>query len=100
MVVDQPSGCTFSSIKKPPVVNLQKFNRRLSNMKSTLYSEWQALSRVRVAPNFSTNGSLSHQSLAYLHFGTHYLKDIGGLLKVGITSLHDASTPPEVPQGM
>ncbi|XP_071704850.1 uncharacterized protein [Rutidosis leptorrhynchoides] len=98
MIVDQPSGCTFSSIKKPPVEKLQKFNRRLSNAKSTLYSEWQALSRVRVAPNFSTNGSLSHQSLAYLQFGTHYLKDVAGLLKVGVTSLHDPSTPPEVPQ--
>lgn len=98
MVVDSPNGCTFSSIKTPPMVKLQKINRRLSCTKSTIYSEWEALKRVRVAPKFSTNGSLSHQSLAYLHFGTQYLKDVSGLLKVGITSLHNASTPQEAPE--
>lgn len=100
MVLDPPNGCTFSSIKKPPLMKLQKINRRLSSTKSTIHSEWEAIRRVRVTPNFSTNGSLSHQSLAYLHFGTQYLKDISGLLKVGITSLHNSPTPPEAPEGM
>nr|XP_043607972.1 uncharacterized protein LOC122579802 [Erigeron canadensis] len=95
MGIDVPTGCTFSSIKNPPVVKLQKVNRRLSSMKTTMYSEWKALKRVRVAPTFSTNGSLSHQSLAYLHFGTHYVKDVAGIVKVGITSLHNVPTPPE-----
>ncbi|KAL8229027.1 hypothetical protein R6Q57_013927 [Mikania cordata] len=95
MVLDAPNGCTFSSIKNPPVLKLQKVNRRLSSMKSTVHSEWVALKRVRVAPKFSANGSLSHQSLAYLHFGTHYVRDVAGLLKVGITSLHNASAPLE-----
>ncbi|MFS8017674.1 hypothetical protein Hanom_Chr15g01383191 [Helianthus anomalus] len=98
MVVDAPNGCTFSSIKNPPVLKLQKFNRRLSGMKSTVHSEWEALKRVRVAPKFSPKGSLSHQSLAYLHFGTHYMRDMAGLLKVGITSLHNAPTLPEPAQ--
>ncbi|KAL7608515.1 hypothetical protein Lser_V15G11939 [Lactuca serriola] len=98
MVLDPPNGCTFSSIKKPPLMKLQKINRRLSSTKSTIHSEWEAIRRVRVTPNFSTNGSLSHQSLAYLHFGTQYLKDISGLLKVGITSLHNSPTPPETPE--
>lgn len=100
MALDVPNGCTFSSMKNPPVLKLQKFNRRLSGMKSTVHSEWVALKRVRVAPKFSANGSISHQSLAYLNFGTHYLKDVAGLLKVGVTSLHNASTPPEPEQGM
>ncbi|GJS28561.1 hypothetical protein Tco_0489181 [Tanacetum coccineum] len=98
MVSDQPTGCTFQSIKNPPVEKLQKLNRRLSFMKSRVYSEWEALSRVRVAPVISPNGSLSDKSLAYLHFGTRYLKDVSGMVKVGITSLHNASTPREVVQ--
>lgn len=100
MGLDSPNGCTFSSIKNPPVVKLQKINRRLSTTKSIVHSEWEALRRVRVAPNFSANGSLSHQSLAYLHFGTQYVKDVSGLVKVGITSLNKASTPPETTQGI
>ncbi|KAM0046294.1 hypothetical protein Hdeb2414_s0009g00314491 [Helianthus debilis subsp. tardiflorus] len=67
-------------------------------MKSTVHLEWEALKRVRVAPKFSSKGSLSHQSLAYLHFGTHYIRDMAGLLKVGITSLHNAPTLPEPAQ--
>ncbi|KAK9064657.1 hypothetical protein SSX86_016039 [Deinandra increscens subsp. villosa] len=98
MSLDGPNGCTFSSIKKPPVLKLQRVNRRLSTMKSTVYSEWEALKRVRGAPKFSSNGSLSHQSMAYLQYGTLYLRDMAGLLKVGITSLHNASTPPEPAQ--
>ena len=99
MVSDQPTGCTFQSIKNPPVEKLQKLNRRLSFMKSRVYSEWEALSRVRVAPVISPNGSLSDKSLAYLHFGTRYLKDVSGIVKVGITSLHNTSTPREAVQG-
>ncbi|KAL4569282.1 hypothetical protein LXL04_024918 [Taraxacum kok-saghyz] len=98
MVLDPPNGCTFSSIKKPPMMKLQKINRRLSTTKSTIYSEWEAIRRVRMAPKFSTNGSLSHQSLAYLHFGTQYLKDVSGVFKVGITSLHNTPTLPEAPE--
>ncbi|KAI3695361.1 hypothetical protein L1987_78357 [Smallanthus sonchifolius] len=98
MLLDSPNGCTCSSIKNP-LLKLQKGNRRLSGMKSTVHSEWEALKRVRVAPKFSANRSLSHQSLAYLHFGTLYLRDVAGLLKVGITSLqNDASTPSEAAQ--
>lgn len=98
LVSDQPTGCTFQSIKNPPVEKLQKLNRRLSFMKARVYSEWEALSRVRVAPVISPNGSLSDKSLAYLHFGTRYLKDVSGIVKVGITSLHNASTPREAVQ--
>ncbi|XP_055829046.1 uncharacterized protein LOC129897964 isoform X1 [Solanum dulcamara] len=95
MALDPPTGCSFSTLK-PPKVKLEAIRAQLSNVKSTLSSEWGAIRKVRVAPRIPPNGSLSHQSLAYLHAGTRYVKDVSGILKLGVTTLRSHSASYEV----
>ncbi|KAM3360547.1 putative protein isoform X1 [Capsicum galapagoense] len=95
MALDPPTGCSFSALK-PPKVKLEAIRAQLSNVKSTISSEWGAIRKVRVAPRIPPNGSLSHQSLAYLHAGTRYVKDVSGILKLGVTTLRSSSTSYEV----
>lgn len=99
MALDPPTGCSFSALK-PPKVKLEAIRAQLSNVKSTISSEWGAIRKVRVAPRIPPNGSLSHQSLAYLHAGTRYVKDVSGILKLGVTTLRSSSTSYEVVPGM
>ncbi|KAK4367008.1 hypothetical protein RND71_014888 [Anisodus tanguticus] len=95
MALDPPTGCSFSTLK-PPKVKLEAVRAQLSNVKSTLSSEWGAIRKVRVAPRVPPNGSLSQQSLAYLHAGTRYVKDVSGILKLGVTTLRSTSASYEV----
>ncbi|CAN4114847.1 unnamed protein product [Withania somnifera] len=95
MALDPPTGCSFSTLK-PPKVKLEAVRAQLSNVKSTLSSEWGAIRKVRVTPRIPPNGSLSHQSLAYLHAGTRYVKDVSGILKLGVTTLRSSSASCEV----
>ncbi|XP_009601182.1 uncharacterized protein [Nicotiana tomentosiformis] len=95
MALDPPTGCSFSTLK-PPKVKLEAIRSQLSNVKSTLSSEWGAIRKVRVAPRIPPNGSLSRQSLAYLHAGTRYVKDVSEILKLGATTLRSSSTSYEV----
>lgn len=99
MALDPPTGCSFSTLK-PPKVKLEAIRSQLSNVKSTLSSEWGAIRKVRVAPRIPPNGSLSRQSLAYLHAGTRYVKDVSEILKLGVTTLRSSSTSYEVVPGM
>ncbi|KAK2999782.1 hypothetical protein RJ639_024456, partial [Escallonia herrerae] len=97
MVLDPPSGCNFSSLK-PPKVKLESVRFHLSNVKSTLSSEWQALRKVSVPLHIPANGSFSRRSLAYVHAGTQYLKEVSGVLKIGAASLHGNSPSYKVVQ--
>ncbi|XP_072981230.1 uncharacterized protein [Typha angustifolia] len=91
MSPDMPSGCSFSSLR-PPRVKLDAFRYRASNLKSTLSSGWQSLRRVHVIPQLPSNGSFSKNSLAYMHASAQYIKQVSGLLKIGVTTLRSSSS--------
>ncbi|KAM1014194.1 hypothetical protein EV1_043720 [Malus domestica] len=95
MGLDPPTGCSISALR-PPVIKLESIRYHLSSFQSTLASGWQALRNIRVAPRVPSNGSFSRQSLAYVHAGTQYIKQVSGLLKTGVTSLRDSSSSYEV----
>ncbi|KAK3155350.1 hypothetical protein QOZ80_2BG0202080 [Eleusine coracana subsp. coracana] len=94
MSVDMPSGCSFSSL---PVVKLDTVRHRLSNAQSTLSSGWESVRRVRVLPQLPANSSFSKHSLAYMQASAQYIKQVSGLLKVGVTTLRSTSSH-EAPQ--
>lgn len=73
---------------------------RLSKFQSSLSSAWKTFRKIRVAPRVPANGSFSRQSLAYVHASTQYIKQVSGLLKIGVTSLRNSSSSYEVVQGM
>ncbi|XVE55588.1 hypothetical protein DITRI_Ditri03aG0171100 [Diplodiscus trichospermus] len=99
--LDPPTGCSMSSLSlRAPVIKLDTIRYRLSNFQSTLVSRWLALRKNHVAARLLANRSFSHQSLAYVHAGTQYIKQVSGLLKTGVTSLHTSSSPYEVVQEM
>lgn len=94
MSVDMPSGCSFSSL---PMMKLESVRYRLSNVQSTLSSGWESVRRVRVLPQLPANSSFSRHSLAYMQASAQYIKQVSGLLKVGVTTLRSNSSY-EVPQ--
>ncbi|GAB2219633.1 hypothetical protein Droror1_Dr00007270 [Drosera rotundifolia] len=51
-----------------------------------------SLRRVPFAVHKPANGSFSHKSLAYVKAGTGYIKQVSGLLKVGVTTLRQNSS--------
>nr|CAB3448038.1 unnamed protein product [Digitaria exilis] len=94
MSVDMPSGCNFSSL---PMVKLNSVRYRLSNVQSTLSSGWESVRRVRVIPQLPANSSFSKHSLAYMQASAQYIKQVSGVLKVGVTTLRSSSSY-EAPQ--
>ncbi|XP_022734370.1 uncharacterized protein LOC111287412 isoform X3 [Durio zibethinus] len=97
--LDPPTGCSMSSLSlRAPVIKLDTIRYRLSNFQSTLLSRWQALRKIRVTPHLPANRSFSRQSLAYVHAGTQYIKQVSGLLKIGVTSLRNSSSSYEAVQ--
>ena len=99
MALDPPTGCSITSFR-PPVIKLESIRFRLSNLQSTLSSGWQAVRKIRAVPRLPANGSLSRQSLAYVHAGTRYIKQVSGLLKTGVTTLRNSSSSYEAVQGI
>lgn len=97
MTLDPPTGCSISSFK-PPVIKLESVRNRFSHLQSKLSSGWHALRKIRVAPRLPANGSFSRQSLAYVHAGTEYIKQVSGLLKAGVTTLRNSSSSYEAVQ--
>ncbi|XP_020090273.1 uncharacterized protein LOC109711557 isoform X2 [Ananas comosus] len=91
MSLDMPSGCSFSSLRSP-VVKIETLRYRLSNVQSTLSSGWESLRKVRVLPHLPANSSFSRHSLAYMHASAQYIKQVSGLLKVGVTTLRSSSS--------
>jgi hypothetical protein len=95
MSVDMPSGCSFSSLR---VVKLDSVMHHLSNVQPTLSTRWESVRRVQVLPHVPANISFSKHSLAYMEASAMYIKQLSGLLNVGVTKLHSTSTN-EAPQG-
>ncbi|KNA08755.1 hypothetical protein SOVF_159690 [Spinacia oleracea] len=83
MALDPPSGCVFPQMHK---MDLEKIQCHVSNVKSKLALKWEALQKIQAVRNIPKNGSLSSKSLAYVNVGAQYMKEIGGLLKSGLTS--------------
>lgn len=85
LALDQPEGCSCSTIKAPKV-KMDNIRHHLLNTWSKLSSGWRTVHKIDFAPRAPANGSFSHQSLASLRTSTQYLKQVSGLLKVGVTS--------------
>lgn len=94
LALDPPSGCSFS-LMKVPKVKIGSVRCHFSNLRSSISSGWKAVRKVRFAPRVS-NGSFSDQSLAYVQAGTQYIKQVSGLLKVGVATLRSSSSSYEV----
>ncbi|GAB4861340.1 hypothetical protein Ancab_036501 [Ancistrocladus abbreviatus] len=91
MGVDPPIGCSFSSLKAPSI-KLESARSHLSNFQTMLSSGWQALRRIHFVLHKPADGSFSRKSLAYVQAGTQYIKQVSGLLKVGVTTLRQSSS--------
>ncbi|KAF5185958.1 pesticidal crystal cry8Ba protein [Thalictrum thalictroides] len=97
MSLDPPSGCSFSPLQLP-IIKVETLRYNLSSLQSTVSSGFNALSKVRVAPRVPANGSFSRHSLAYVSASTQYIKQVSGLLKVGVTTLRNSSSSYDVVQ--
>ncbi|KAJ9166490.1 hypothetical protein P3X46_021237 [Hevea brasiliensis] len=98
-VLDPPTGCSMSSLTlRAPKLKLESVRYRFSKLQLTLSTAWQAFRKIRVAPRLPAKGSFSHQSLAYVHAIPKYIKQVSGLLKIGVTSLRNSSSSYEVVQ--
>ncbi|XP_019177354.1 PREDICTED: uncharacterized protein LOC109172616 [Ipomoea nil] len=95
MGLEPPTGCSFSSIK-PSKEKIDSLRFQISNIKSTVSSEWEAIRKIRVAPRLPINATFSQKSLVYLHSGTRYMKDVSGIIKLGFTTFRSSSKSYEV----
>ncbi|KAF5942663.1 hypothetical protein HYC85_020305 [Camellia sinensis] len=91
MALDPPTGCSFSSIPRPNI-KMEFVRNRFYSLRSTLSSGWQALQKICFVPRVPPNGSFSRQSFAYVQASTHYVKQVSGLLKIGVTTLRSSSS--------
>ncbi|KAL7208179.1 hypothetical protein ACSBR1_030014 [Camellia fascicularis] len=91
MALDAPTGCSFSSIPRPNI-KMEFVRNRFYSLRSTLSSGWQALQKICFVPHVPPNGSFSCQSFAYVQASTHYVKQVSGLLKIGVTTLRSSSS--------
>ncbi|KAG5543870.1 hypothetical protein RHGRI_016584 [Rhododendron griersonianum] len=97
MALDPPKGCTFSSLRAPKI-KMDAVRYRFYSLQSTLSTGWQALRNIRFVPRVPPNGSLPRQSLAYVQASAQYVKQVSGLLKIGVTTLRSSSSSREVVQ--
>ncbi|TKY56317.1 hypothetical protein E2542_SST20760 [Spatholobus suberectus] len=97
MGLDPPTGCSMSSIMTHKI-KMESLRHHFSNLQSSLSAGWHALRRIRFVPRLPANGSLTRQSLAYVHASTRYIQQVSGLLKVGVTTLRNNSSSYEVVQ--
>ncbi|XP_057490269.1 uncharacterized protein LOC130776172 [Actinidia eriantha] len=97
MALDPPTGCSFSTLKTPKI-KMEAVRYRLYGLQSTLSSGWHALRKIRCVPRVPPNGSFSRQSLAYVQASAQYVKQVSGLLKVGVTTLRSSSSSREIIQ--
>ncbi|XP_021912220.1 uncharacterized protein LOC110825972 [Carica papaya] len=94
--LDPPTGCSMLSLR--PVIKVEAIQHHLSNLQSALSYRWQALRKIRAPPRIPAKASFSRQGFAYVHASTHYIKQVSGLLKIGVTSLRNSSTSYDVVQ--
>lgn len=99
MGLEPPTGCSMSSVITNKI-KIESVRHHFSSFQSKLSSGWHALRKVRFIPHLPANGSLTQQSLAYVHASTRYIQQVSGLLKVGVTTLRSSSSSYEVVQGM
>ncbi|MFS7949200.1 hypothetical protein Hanom_Chr06g00568791 [Helianthus anomalus] len=95
MAVDPPTGCSCASIK-PPKVKTETVKRQLANLQSKVSSGWRAVRNIHFSPRVPANGSFSHHSMAYMQASSQYIKQVSGLLKVGVSTLRSSSSGYEV----
>ncbi|KAA8538165.1 hypothetical protein F0562_027773 [Nyssa sinensis] len=95
MALDPPTGCSFCIIRAPKI-KLQSVRSYFSNLLSTFSSGWQGARKIRSIPHLPANGSFSRQSLAYVQASAQYVKQVSGLLKIGVTTLRSSSSSYEV----
>ena len=98
MSLDPSTRCCFSSIK-PPKLKLETVRHHFAIVKSKVSSGWQAVRSIHFSPRVPANGSFSRHSLAYMQASTQYIKQVSGLLKVGVSTLCSNSSAYEV-QGL
>ncbi|GMH00239.1 hypothetical protein Nepgr_002078 [Nepenthes gracilis] len=91
MGLDPPTGCSFASLKAP-TLSLESARNHLSNLQIRLSSGWQAVRRICLVLDKPAGCSFSRKSLAYVQAGTQYIKQVSGLLKVGVTTLRQNSS--------
>ncbi|XP_011622182.1 uncharacterized protein LOC18431026 [Amborella trichopoda] len=91
MMLDMPSGCSFSSLG-PSKIKLDSLKSRMSNFQSTVSAGWDAVKRVRVIPRTPAHATFSRHSLAYVQASTQYIKQVSSLLKTGVTTLRNSSS--------
>ncbi|CAO2834467.1 unnamed protein product, partial [Amaranthus hypochondriacus] len=93
MGLDPPTGCSFGPVKAP-VINMDSARSQLSKVQRSIVSGWHALRRVHFVLHKPADGSLSKKSLAYVQASSQYIKQVSGLLKVGVvtTLRHSASS--------
>ncbi|XP_077249880.1 uncharacterized protein LOC143889519 [Tasmannia lanceolata] len=92
MSPDMPPGCSFSSLKPPSALRWESLRYRVSSLKSTLSSGWEALRNIHVLPHTPANASFSQHSLAYVHASAQYIKQVSSLLKIGVNTLRNSSS--------
>ncbi|XP_065876247.1 uncharacterized protein [Euphorbia lathyris] len=97
MGLDPPAGCTFSSLN-PSLIKLEPLRQHLSILNSSLHSGWEAVRKVRVAPQIPPNGSVAQQSLACMRASTQYIKQVSRLLKNEVTISRNSPPTYEVVQ--
>ncbi|KAM0039342.1 hypothetical protein Hdeb2414_s0012g00381011 [Helianthus debilis subsp. tardiflorus] len=95
MAVDPPTGCSCASIK-PPKVKTETVKRQLANLQSKVSSGWRAVRNIHFSPRVPANGSFSRHSMAYMQASSQYIKQVSGLLKVGVSTLRSSSSGYEV----
>lgn len=93
MGLDPPTGCSFGPVKAP-VINMDSARSQLSKVQRSIVFGWHALRRVHFVLHKPADGSLSKKSLAYVQASSQYIKQVSGLLKVGVvtTLRHSASS--------
>lgn len=91
MSPDIPPRCSFASLQAP-TIKLETLRNRVASLQSTLSSGWEALRNVRFVARVPANSSFSRHSLAYMQASTQYIKQVSGLLKIGVTTLRNSSS--------
>ncbi|KAL1569676.1 hypothetical protein AAHA92_01126 [Salvia divinorum] len=99
MGMEQPTGCTFTSLKSSSMVKLETFQQRLSNVKSVVSSETRALRTQNITPIVNVSSSLLHKSVAYIIVGTRrYLREVPKLIKIGYNAWRRSASTYELVQ--
>lgn len=101
MGMEQPTGCTCTSLKSSSMVKLESFQHRLSNVKSIVSSETRALRTQNITPVITVNGSLLHKRIAHIIVGTRrYLREVPKLIKISFNAWRSSASTYEVVQGV